>query len=161
LGTANLNPQEQSMSSTYFTAGSDAEAIERAHDVRAGSETELVNAHQLITVPHVSGLADIAEGRAVEIDLSVATQVWPQMPEDPATDLSWMGEPIVERIADDLRDRLAAIDLVGLPEWIAAWGDEVSGSVEPGAFEQLARELVQLARRASQGQQGLYNCYEL
>lgn len=115
----------------------------------------------MLTVPHLSALVDVAEGRPVSVDLSMVSQVWPPMPDDPQADLSWMGEPIVERLDDALRDRLATVDLASLSEWIQEWAAEVSGAVTLEACEPLARELILLARRAQGRPVGLYNRYEL
>lgn len=149
------------MASTYFLAASDAAAAEWAQRLEELDGPDQVDAHQMITVPHLSALVDVAEGRPVGVDLSMVSQVWPPMPDDPQADLSWMGEPIVERLDDALRDRLATVDLASLSEWIQEWAAEVSGAVTLEACEPLARELILLARRAQGRPVGLYNRYEL
>lgn len=83
------------------------------------------------------------------------------MPDDPETDLSWMAEPIIERVADSQRDRLAAIDPARVPDLVVAWSAEVDGAIEEGAVEQVAAGLIQLAGRGRDGRLGLYNWYEL
>jgi hypothetical protein len=72
-----------------------------------------------------------------------------------------MAEPVIERIADPLRDRVAAIDPERVPELIEAWTAELSGSVSEGFSGQLAADLIQLAQRGRDRQLGLYNWYEL
>ena len=83
------------------------------------------------------------------------------MPEDPEGDLSWMAEPIIERIADPLRDRVAAIRPERVNEIVEAWTAELSGSVSEGSSGQLATDLIQLAQRGRDRHLGLYNWYEL
>jgi hypothetical protein len=149
------------VSSIYFLAGGDAEAVRLAAHHKDMLRADHVLAHDMITVPHLTSLADLAEGVPVTVDLSVITQIWPNMPEDPEGDLSWMAEPIIERIADTLRDRLAAIRPERVNEIVEAWTAELSGSVSDQFSGQLAADLIQLAQRGCDRQLGLYNSYEL
>lgn len=149
------------MSSIYFLADGDAEAVRFAAHLEDLLRADHVHAHDMITVPHLTSLPDLAEGVPVTVDLSVITQIWPNMPEDPERDLSWMAEPVIERIADPLRDRVAAIDPERVPGLIEAWTAELSGSVSEGFSGQLAADLIQLAQRGRDRQLGLYNWYEL
>ncbi len=149
------------MSSIYFLAGGDAEAVRLAADFEDLLRADHVLAHDMITVPHLTSLPDLAEGVPVTVDLSVITQISPNMPEDPERDLSWMAEPIIERIADPLRDRVAAIRPERVHEIVAAWTAELSGSVSNGSTGQLAADLIQLAQLGRDHHLGLYNWYEL
>lgn len=149
------------MSSIYFLAEGDAEAIRLVVDFEALPSADQVPAHDMITVPHLTSLPDLAEGVPVSVDLTVITQIWPTMPEDPESDLSWMAEPIIERIADPLRDRVAAIHPDRVPEVIDAWAAELGESVNQGFSGQLAVDLIQLAQRGRDRHLGLYNWYEL
>ena len=149
------------MSSLYYLAADDSEALRLAGDVAGLIEADRVFAHDMITIPHLTALPDVAEGLPVAIDLSVTAQIWPHMPEDPESDLSWMAEPIVERIADALRDRIAAVDPAGVDAFVEAWGAEVTGSVDDDAVPQLAADLIALARRGRDRHLTLYNRYEM
>jgi hypothetical protein len=149
------------VSSIYFLAGGDAEAVRLAADFEDLLRADHVLAHDMITVPHLTSLPDLAEGVPVSVDLAVITQIWPTMPEDPESDLSWMAEPIIERIADPLRDRVAAIHPDRVPEVIEAWAAELGESVSAGFAGQLAGDLIQLAQRGRDRHLGLYNWYEL
>ncbi len=149
------------MSSVYFLAADDSEALRFAGDVADLIEADRVVAHDMITVPHLTSLPDIAEGLPVAVDLSVTAHLWPPMPEDPESDLSWMAEPIVERLADTLRDRIAAIDPAGVATFVEAWAVEVSGSVDEEACPHLAADLIALARRGRHRHLTLYNRYEM
>lgn len=149
------------MSSIYFLAADDSEALRFAGEVADLIEADRVFAHDMITVPHLTALPDLAEGLPVAIDLSVTAHRWPHMPEDPESDISWMAEPIVERIADALRDRIAAIDPAGVESFVEAWGAEVSGSVDDDAWPQLAADLIALARRGRDRHLALHNRYEM
>lgn len=149
------------MASIYFLAGSDAQALRFVGRVEDLLEADHVHAHDLITVPHLTCLPDLADGLPVTADLSVITQIWPHMPEDPQSDLSWMAEPIIERIADPLRDRVAAIQLEGVPNLLDDWTEEVRGSVDEESAGQLATDLIDLARRGRDRGLPLYNWYEL
>ncbi len=115
----------------------------------------------MVTVPHLTSLPDLAEGLPIAIDLSVTQQIWPPMPENPETDLAWMAEPVIERLAYSLRDRVAAIP----PDRAAAlaedWSVELNGSVDEGVAGQLAHDLILLAQRGRDGQLALYNWYEM
>lgn len=149
------------MGSIYFLAGSDAQAVGfvgRVEDLLAGDH---VLAHDLITVPHLTALPDLADGAPVAVDLSVLTQLWPVMPQDPQADVSWMAEPVIERLADPLRDRIAAIQLERVPGLLEAWTEQVSGSVDEQSAGQLAADLIDLARRGRDRGLALYNWYEL
>ena len=147
--------------SIYFLAEGDAEAVRLARDFGAPLSADQVPAHDMITVPHLTSLPDLAEGVPVSVDLAVITQVWPNMPEDPESDLSWMAEPIIERIADALRDRVAAIHPDRVPEVIDAWTAELGESVGAGFAGQLVVDLIQLAQRGRDHHLGLFNWYEL
>ncbi len=149
------------MSSIYFLAEGDAEAVRLALDVAALPSADHVPAHDMITVPHLTSLPDLAQGVPVSVDLAVITQIWPTMPEDPESDLSWMAEPIIEHIADPLRDRVAAIHPDRVPEVIEAWTAELGDSVSVGFAGQLAVDLIQLAQRGRDHHLALYNWYEL
>jgi hypothetical protein len=149
------------VTSIYFLAEGDAEAVRLALDFRALLTADHVPAHDMITVPHLTSLPDLAEGVPVSVDLSVITQIWPTIPEDPESDLSWMAEPIIERIADPQRDRVAAIHPDRVPEVIEAWTAELGESVSEGSAGQLAVDLIQLAQRGQDHHLGLYNWYEL
>ena len=96
----------------------------------------------------------------IAIDLSVTQQLWPLMPEDPEADVTWMAEPVIERIADSLRDRVAAIPPGQVAALAEAWSVEVNGAVDEGASAQLAQDLILLAQRGRDGQLTLYNWYE-
>lgn len=149
------------MSSLYYLAADDADALRLAGTAADLLEADAVPAHDMITVPHLTSLPDIAEGRPVAIDLTVTAHLWPPMPEDPEVDLSWMAEPVVERIADTLRDRLAAIDPGTVAALAEAWVAEVSGAVEEGACPQVAADLISLARRGRDRGLSLFNRYEM
>lgn len=149
------------MSSIYFLATGDDDALRISSDSAGPPEADSVLAHEMITVPHLTSLADVAEGFPVSVDLSVVANVWPPMPDDPESDLAWMAEPTIERIADILRDRIAAIDPDTVSSWVEAWGVQVSGSVEEDAWPSLAVDLIRLARRGRDRGLGLYNRYEL
>ena len=82
------------VSSIYFLADGDAEAVRFVGHFEDLLRADHVLAHDMITVPHLTSLPDLAEGLPVTVDLSVITQIWPNMPEDPEGDLSWMAEPI-------------------------------------------------------------------
>lgn len=148
------------MGSTYYLAAGDAEALGFVGRLADLPRVDCVPAHDMITVPHLTSLPDTAEGKPTAIDLSVATQIWPNMPQDPSSDLSWMAQPLIERIADTLRDRVAGIDLDSLASFIDDWIAEVNGSVDPDACPQLAADLIALARRGRDRQLRLYNWYE-
>ncbi len=148
------------LSSLYYLAASDADALSTLGDP-GPSPADGVLAHDMITVPHLTALADLGEGKPVAIDLSATTPLWPPMPDDPETDLSWMAEPVIERVADALRDRLAALDPDRLDAWVASWSAEVAGAVDPDASPRLAAELIALARRGRDRRLALYNRYEL
>ena len=148
------------VSSIYFLADGDAEAVRFVGHFEDLLRADHVRAHDMITVPHLTSLPDLAEGVPVTVDLSVITQIWPNMPEDPEGDLSWMAEPVVERISDPLRDRVAAIHPERVPELIEAWTAALSGSVSDGLSGQLAADLIQLAQRGCERRLGLYNWYE-
>lgn len=49
-----------------------------------------------------------------------------------------MAEPLIERIAVSLRDRIAAIHTDRLPAIIQGWTTEVNGAVDDGLAGQLA-----------------------
>jgi len=149
------------VSSIYFLADGDAEAVRFVGHFEDLLRADHVLAHDMITVPHLTSLPDLAEGLPVTVDPSVITQIWPNMPEDPEGDLSWMAEPVVERIADRLRDRVAAIHPERVPVLIEAWTAELSGSVSDGLSGQLAADLIRLAQRGCDRRLGLYNWYEL
>lgn len=149
------------MSSIYFLAGGDAEAVRLAAHFEDLLRADHVLAHDMITVPHLTALPDLAERVPVTVDLSVITQIWPNMPEDPEGDLSWMAEPIIERIAATLRDRVAAIRPERVNQIVEAWTAELSGSVSEGFSGQLAADLIQLAQRGRDRHLGLFNWYEL
>jgi hypothetical protein len=149
------------VSSVYFLADADAEAVRLAAHFEDLLRADHVLAHDMITVPHLTSLPDLAEGVPVTVDLSVITQIWPNMPEDPEGDLSWMAEPVIERIADPLRDRVAAIRPERVNEIVEAWTAELSGSVSNEFTGQLATDLIQLAQRGCDRHLGLYNWYEL
>ena len=129
------------MSSIYFLADGDAEAVRFVGHFEDLLRADHVLAHDMITVPHLTSLPDLAEGLPVTVDLSVITQIWPNMPEDPEGDLSWMAEPVVERISDPLRDRVAAIHTEQVPEgncqdlWIG--GSQAARDLV-GALDELA-----------------------
>ena len=72
-----------------------------------------------------------------------------------------MAEPIIERIADPLRDRLAAIHPDRVPAILEDWSAELSGSVDEGFVGPLAADLILLATRGRDRQLTLYNWYEL
>ena len=72
-----------------------------------------------------------------------------------------MAEPIVERIADSLRDRVAAIDADQVPAILQDWTAELNGAVDEGLSGQLAVDLILLAKRGRDRQVQLYNWYEL
>ena len=149
------------MSSIYFLAEDDDGALRFVGRDEELLKADHVLAHDMITVPHLTSLPDLAEGLPVTVDLSVITQIWPTMPEDPERDLSWMAEPVVERISDALRDRVAAIHSERVPELIEAWTAELGGVVSDGFSGQLAADLIQLAQRGCDRRLGLYNWYEL
>jgi hypothetical protein len=115
----------------------------------------------MITVPHLTSLPDLAERLSVAVDLSLTAQIWPTMPQDPEHDLSWMAEPIIERVADSLRDRVAAIDADQVPAILQDWTAELNGAVDEGLSGQLAVDLILLAKRGRDRQVQLYNWYEL
>lgn len=149
------------VSSIYFLAEGDPEALRFVGRVEDLMKADHVLAHDIITVPHLTSLPDLAEGRPVTVDLSVLTQIWPTMPQDPERDLSWMAEPIIERIADPLRDRVAAIHPDRVPVLIEDWTAQLSGSVDDGSSGQLAVDLITLATRGRDRHLTLYNWYEL
>lgn len=149
------------MSSIYYLASGDPEALRFVGHVEELLNVDHVLAHDMITVPHLTSLPDLAEGLPVAVDLSVTTQIWPTMPPDPESDLSWMAEPLIERIAVSLRDRMAAIHTRRLPAIIQDWTTEVNGAVDDGLAGQLAADLILLARRGRDRQLQLYNWYEL
>lgn len=149
------------MSSIYFLAEDDDGAVRFVGHHEELLKADHVLARDLITVPHLTSLADLAERLPVTIDLSVATGIWPPMPEDPEHDLSWMAEPIIERIADPLRDRLAAIHADRVPAILEDWSAELNGSVDEGFVGPLAADLILLATRGRDRQLTLYNWYEL
>ena len=148
------------MSSIYFLADDDAGALRFVGHYEDLMEAEHVLAHDMITVPHLTSLPDLAEKLPVTIDVSVSTSIWPPMPEDPEGDLSWMAEPSIERIADLLRDRLAAIHPDTVPAILEDWSAELSGSVDEGFVGPLAADLIRLARRGRDRHLTLYNWYE-
>lgn len=149
------------MSSIYFLAEDDAGAVRFVGHYEELLRVDHVLAHDMITVPHLTSLPDLAEGLPVTVDVSVATSIWPPMPEDPERDLSWMAEPIIERLADPLRDRLAAIHPDRVPVILKAWAAELSGSVDEGFAGPLAADLILLAKRGRDRQLTVYNWYEL
>lgn len=149
------------MSSIYYLAGDDGEALRYVGDVAVLLEAaDCVLAHDMITVPHLTSLPDIAEERPLAIDLSVTSPSWPNMTEDPESDLSLMGEPIVERISYTLRDRIASIDPGGIAAFLEAWSAEVSGAVDEAACPQLAADLIALARRGRDRHLPLFNHFQ-
>lgn len=149
------------MSSVYFLAPTDADALWFVGHVDELLAADHVDAHDLITVPHLTSLPDLAEGRPITIDLSVATQIWPPLPENPETDLAWMAEPVIERLSDSLRDRVAAIPPDQATALAQSWSVELNGAVDEGATDQLAHDLIRLAQRGRDGHLTLYNWYEL
>lgn len=149
------------VSSIYYLAPGDSEALRFVGRVEELLEVDHVVAHDMITVPHLSSLPDLAEGLPVAVDLSVATQIWPVMPLDPESDLSWMAEPVVERISDSLRDRVAAIRADRVPSFLDRWDAELNGAVGDGMSAQVAVDLILLAQRGRDRQLRLYNWYEL
>lgn len=149
------------MSSIYYLACGDPEALRFVGHVEDLLNVDHVLAHDMITVPHLTSLPDLAEGLPVAVDLSVTTQIWPTMPPDPESDLSWMAEPLIERIAVSLRDRIAAIHTDRLPAIIQDWTTELNGAVDDGLTGQLAADLILLAQRGRDRQLHLYNWYEL
>ena len=149
------------MSSIYFLADGDEEALHFVAHFEDLLTAHHVRAHDMITVPHLTSLPDIAEGVPVTVDLSAIRQIWPNMPEDPEHDQSWMAEPIIERVADPLRDRVAAIRPGRVPEVTDAWTAELSGAVSDGFSRQLATDLIHLAQRGRDRRLGLYNWYEV
>lgn len=149
------------VSSIYYLAASDADATGFVGRVEQMLDADHVLAHDMVTVPHLTSLPDLAEGLAISIDLTVTTALWPPLPHDPETDLSWMAEPVIERVADSLRDRVAAIDPTRLTDLLDAWSEEVQGAIEVDAAEKLATDLILLAGRGRDRGLGLYNWYEL
>lgn len=149
------------MSSIFFLADGDAAALQFVAHVDDLLMADHVQAHEMITVPHLTSLPDLAEGVPVSVDLSAIRQIWPTMPEDPERDLSWMAEPIIERVADPLRDRVAGIHPERVPAVVDAWTAELSGAVSEGFSGQLATDLIRLAQRGRDRQLGLYNWYEM
>ena len=149
------------MSSIYFLAEEDDGALRFLGHYEELLKADHVLAHDMITVPHLTSLPELAEGLPVTVDLSVSTSIWPPMPADPERDLSWMAEPIIERIADPLRDRLAAIHPDRVPAILEGWSAELSGSVDEGFVGPLAADLILLATRGRDRQLTLYNWYEL
>lgn len=149
------------MGSLYFLAPSDAEALRFVGHAEDLLGTDHVLAHDMITVPHLTALPDLAQGLPISIDLSMTKHLWPHMPENPHSDLAWMAEPIIERIADALRDRVAAIRTDQVAALTEDWSAELRGSVDRDACGQLATDLILLARRGRDHRLGLYNWYEL
>lgn len=149
------------VSSIYYLAQGDTEALSYVGHADELLKTHHVLAHDMITVPHLTSLPDLAERRPVSVDLSTAAQIWPSMPQDPESDLSWMAAPIIERIADPLRDRVAAINPDQLRNIVQDWTTEVNGAVAANASAQLASELILLAKRGRDRRLRLYNWYEL
>lgn len=148
------------MGSIFYLASGDAEALRLGGSDEALLTADHVVGHDMITLPHLTSLPDLAEGLPVAVDLSVVTQVWPVMPDDPESDLSWMAEPIIERISDSLRDRVAAIVPARVPALLDRWDAELNGSVGEGESGRVALDLILLARRGRDGHLSLYNRYE-
>lgn len=149
------------MGSIYFLARADADALRLIGRVEGLLAADHVVAHDMITVPHLTSLADLAEGLPVTVELSVTRPLWPPMPEDPEADLGWMAEPVIEGVADALRDRVASIPEERVRALVDAWSEELGGSVDAGAVDRLALDLIRLARRGRDGRLALYNWYEL
>ncbi len=149
------------MSSIYYLAPTDADALRFVGHLDELLAADHVDAHDMITVPHFTSLPDLAEGRPITIDLSVTNQIWPPMPENPETDLAWLAEPLIERLADSLRDRVAAIPPDQVAALADAWSVELNGAVDEGLSGQLAHDLIQLAQRGRDNHLALYNWYEL
>jgi len=149
------------VSSICYLAPGDTEAMRFVGHFDELLKADHVLAHDMITVPHLTSLPDLAERLPVTVDISTTAQIWPTMPPDPQSDLSWMAEPIIERIADPLRDRLAAIHRDQVSAILQDWTAELNGAVDESATGQLASDLVLLAERGRDEQLGLYNWYEL
>ena len=146
--------------SIYYLAPSDADAVRFVGHSEELLAADHVVAYDMITQPHLTSLPDLAEGVPIAIDLSVTQQLWPLMPEDPEADVTWMAEPVIERIADSLRDRVAAIPPGQVAALAEAWSVELNGAVDEGASARLAQDLILLAQRGRDGQLTLYNWYE-
>lgn len=149
------------VSSIYYLAAGGVKALRFVGHFEELLKSDHVVAHDMITVPHLTSLPNLAERLPVAINLSVAASIWPTMPQDPERDLSWMAEPIIERITDPLRDRVAAIHQDQLPAIIQDWNAELNGAVDESQSRQLAADLVLLAERGRDRQLHLYNWYEL
>ncbi len=149
------------MESCYFAAVDDDAAL-RARDPggpRGWAGSQVVAADGVIPVLAIPRLLALASGSAATLDLAVVDHLWPRMPEDPQADLSWMAEPIVERLSPAVCDRLAAIDLSWAAELARAWGPVINWPAPE--CEQLVRDLVTLARSAREQSRPVYSRYAL
>ncbi len=149
------------MQSCYFTAADDETAVgARAWGAPLGrDDLPVVEADGVIAVLAIPRLLALVADREPVVDLAVVDHLWPQMPADPQTDVSWMAEPIVERLAPALCDELAAIDLARAPDLAAHWAPAIHWPVAD--CERLVRDLVVLARSAREQGRPLYSRYAL
>jgi hypothetical protein len=149
------------MESCYFTAVDDATALgSREHGgPLAGTTPGAVDARGVIPLLAMPQLLALARGDEPVLDLGLVSHLWPRMPADPHADRSWMAEPVLERLADRLRDDLAAIDAGRAAELAARWAPVIHWPVEE--CEALVRDLVALATRARDEGRPLYGWYRL
>ncbi len=149
------------MQSCYFAAADDDAAVgAREWDARLRvDDVPVVEADGVIAVLAIPRLLALAADREPVLDLAVVDHLWPQMPADPQADVSWMAEPIVERISPAVCEELAAVDLERAPELAARWAPVIHWPV--GECERLVRDLVVLARTAREQGRPLYSRYTL
>jgi putative intracellular protease/amidase len=149
------------MQSCYFTAVDDDAAVSARvwGTPPAAADQPVVEADGVITVLAIPRLLALAAGREPVVDLAVVDHLWPRMPADPQADLSWMAEPIVERLSPAVCEELAAVDLDRAPELAARWAPAIHWPVAD--CERLVRDLVSLARAAREQGRPVYSRYTL